>query len=131
MKGIADFVLEQGVKLTKKTQINIYRILQEALTNLAKHSQANRVLVAIKKQHDKVLLIVEDDGKGFDVERLTIRDQTEKGFGLISMDARRVSRRQESRGKGDRDNPIYSAYHDYLPSRASSLMGRCPAIYIH
>jgi PAS domain S-box-containing protein len=58
-----------------------YRIAQEALTNVARHSGASRVDVSLRAEEGALLLSVEDDGKGFDPERL---DES-KGLGVIGM----------------------------------------------
>jgi len=71
-----------------EAQITIYRIFQESFTNIVKHAQATRVSVAIRKQDGSVSFLVEDNGKGFDVEQAVGRDSTEKGLGLAAMDER-------------------------------------------
>lgn len=65
--------------------ITIYRVVQEALTNVGKHAQAENVSVVIRRLDDKVFLTVEDDGKGFDPEQASMKDVHEKGFGLSTM----------------------------------------------
>ena len=62
-----------------------YRIVQEALTNVAKHSGAKRVDVILERQADSVLLIVEDDGVGFDADA---EGSAGGGFGLLGMQER-------------------------------------------
>jgi signal transduction histidine kinase len=69
-------------------QIIVYRIVQECLTNTAKHAQAKYVSVVIKKQDHRVFFSVEDDGKGFDVKAAFSRDPAEKGLGLSAMGKR-------------------------------------------
>lgn len=49
-------------------EITLYRILQEALTNIIKHGQATHVWVLLYKEEDKLTLVVNDDGVGFDIE---------------------------------------------------------------
>ena len=63
----------------------IYRILQEALNNVAKHSRANRVHLALQKQHDGVELMVRDNGAGFDLAETISLQPSRRGFGLASM----------------------------------------------
>lgn len=60
-------------------KIVIYRIIQEALNNIAKHSRANRATIALRKKEGIIELTVEDDGAGFDLENHP------NGFGLGSM----------------------------------------------
>ena len=72
----------------REGQTLIYRIFQEAFTNIGKHAQANHVSVVIKKEARRVSFLVEDDGIGFDVEEQNVLDHTEKGMGLSAMDER-------------------------------------------
>jgi two-component system sensor histidine kinase DegS len=56
------------IPFEKTLQIYIYRILQECLNNIAKHAKATHVTVQLTKLPDGLLLMVEDDGIGFDLE---------------------------------------------------------------
>jgi signal transduction histidine kinase len=58
--------LEDG-RLPSEMETALYRIVQEALTNIARHAQAETVSVLLEKRDASVMLIVEDDGRGFDV----------------------------------------------------------------
>ena len=71
-----------------ETQIVIYRIFQESLTNIAKHSRATQIAVAIKKQDGSISFNIEDNGRGFDTESMLAQDATEKGLGLTAMEER-------------------------------------------
>jgi PAS domain S-box-containing protein len=73
---------------TEKAQIIVYRIFQEALTNIAKHAQATHVSIVAKKQDHGFSFLVEDNGKGFDVKKAMMRNSSEKGLGLAAMDER-------------------------------------------
>ena len=53
-------------RLPSETETTLYRIAQEALTNVAKHSRAGHVEVILERRADHVLLVVEDDGVGFE-----------------------------------------------------------------
>jgi len=66
-------------------QIIIYRIFQEILTNIRKHAEADRVSVSIKKQNGAVSFLVQDNGKGFDLQDIKSKNSTEKGMGLTAM----------------------------------------------
>jgi signal transduction histidine kinase len=61
----------------------IYRAVQEALTNCARHSEANRIAIEIATVNDEVLVTVKDDGKGFDVAK-----STRSGLGLLGIQER-------------------------------------------
>jgi len=69
-------------------QIIIYRILQEAFTNIGKHAQAKNVSVVTQKYDGKVSFCIHDDGKGFDLARAGMRNLPERGLGLRIMDER-------------------------------------------
>ncbi len=71
-------------KLLKRT---IYRISQEAFNNIAKHSKAKRVHLSLQKNSGTIELIIQDDGRGFE---LTM-DTSKKGVGLSSMRERTES----------------------------------------
>ena len=58
--------LDDG-RLPSEMETALYRIVQEALTNIARHAQAENVSVLLERRDASVMLIVEDDGQGFDV----------------------------------------------------------------
>ena len=62
----------------------IYRVVQEALHNCARHSHATKVRIRVEQGADRLHLSIEDDGQGFDVEHT-------KGLGLVGIQER-VSR---------------------------------------
>jgi two-component system sensor histidine kinase DegS len=65
----------------------IYRIVQEALTNIYKHANAERVKIVLDYREDNLILLIKDDGQGFDLTRLSDKKQerSESGFGLEGM----------------------------------------------
>ncbi len=67
-------------RFPEPVRICLYRIIQEALTNCAKHAEAHRVTLTIKVEGDVVFASIQDDGIGFDAQRL----QTQ-GLGLLGM----------------------------------------------
>jgi PAS domain S-box-containing protein len=69
-------------RLASEAETTLYRIAQEALTNVAKHSRATNVEVILERRPDHVVLIVEDDGVGFDPTA------NSEGFGLLGMQER-------------------------------------------
>ena len=72
-------------RLSREVETALYRIAQEALNNVAKHARAARVEVILERRSDNVLLIVEDDGIGFDP---AAKASEESGFGLAGMQER-------------------------------------------
>ena len=69
---------ESASELPEEHKTCIYRVVQEALHNCARHSQAQRVKVEVHQETSRILLLVEDDGKGFDAQRV-------RGLGLAGM----------------------------------------------
>lgn len=53
-------------RLEQSVEISVYRIIQEVLNNMIKHSQASRIVIDLKKQGSRVLLKIQDNGTGFD-----------------------------------------------------------------
>jgi len=72
----------------KDVQIGVYRVLQEALTNVGKHARAKNVSLAIRKGDGRMSFSVEDDGTGFNVAQAVASVQSEKGLGLTIMKER-------------------------------------------
>jgi signal transduction histidine kinase len=62
----------------------IYKILREGLENVAKHSKADLVHVSLSKSNSAIELTLQDNGKGFDIEREALAD-SRPGLGLDSM----------------------------------------------
>jgi PAS domain S-box-containing protein len=71
-----------GVRLAPETEINLYRIVQEALNNVHKYARAQNASVLIEQQKYDISLIIEDDGVGFDPEKKSAR---RNGLGLTGM----------------------------------------------
>jgi two-component system NarL family sensor kinase len=68
--------------LPPRVEVALYRICQEALTNVARHAEAERVTVRLITTTEQVQLIVEDDGRGFDASEAVDR------HGLVGMNER-------------------------------------------
>lgn len=66
----------------------IYRISQEALNNIANHSQADIVNLSLRKVEGRIELAIQDNGRGFDLEKVPSRESSGKGLGLASMKER-------------------------------------------
>ena len=66
-------------RLSEDLETAVYRLVQEALTNVAKHARANRVRVAVSASEGELFVEVQDDGTGFDPDR------SSDGFGLAGM----------------------------------------------
>jgi PAS domain S-box-containing protein len=74
--------------VSKETARNLYRICQEALTNIVKHANATHVHIKIGKEKEQLSFIIEDDGKGFDAQAKRARNAIQRGLGLTVMEER-------------------------------------------
>jgi PAS domain S-box-containing protein len=72
----------EGVRPAPEVEINLYRVAQEALNNVYKHAGARNVAVLLERRDDHMVLVVEDDGKGFYPGRAI---EGERGMGLLNM----------------------------------------------
>jgi signal transduction histidine kinase len=78
-----DVELEAGLgdqRLPAEVETTLYRIIQEALTNVVKHADASRVSILLAEKGSAVVAVIEDDGEGFDPER-----PPAEGVGLLGM----------------------------------------------
>ena len=71
-------------RLPQQTEVILFRIAQELLNNIVKHAEARQVLVQLMENDGRVNLTVEDDGKGFDPEKLKIAP----GVGWLNIQSR-------------------------------------------
>jgi signal transduction histidine kinase len=69
-------------------KIVIYRIFQEAMNNVAKHSKADLVRLCLRKADNRMELILQDNRQGFNLEQALFQKSSEKGLGLLSMKER-------------------------------------------
>jgi len=70
------------------SQTNIYRIFQEALTNIGRHAQATQISIEIEKQQGYGTFNIEDNGRGFDPQAVMNRENRQRGIGLAAMQER-------------------------------------------
>jgi PAS domain S-box-containing protein len=75
-----------GFQLDEAVATALFRVVQESLTNVARHANAGRVAVRLSHDAQGLALEVEDDGRGFDP--LALRSRKRKGFGLLGMEER-------------------------------------------
>jgi signal transduction histidine kinase len=77
---------DSAMQLTGERETVLYRVTQEALTNVAKHARASRVWVLLTTDNHLVRLQIRDDGVGFDPATMTTSDLVEQSrFGLVGM----------------------------------------------
>ncbi len=75
----------EQMRLPPEYETVLFRIIQEAMTNVTKHAEATEVLVTLEMAPSQVTLSVKDNGKGFDIGLVLERKQTYQGWGLLGM----------------------------------------------
>lgn len=97
---ISIFEEDTGISIDLKTygsfnniqnaiQITVFRIIQESLNNIRKHSSASSAVIVIEKSLNKLNLSITDDGVGFNLEKyMTETNPMEGGFGLVNIKER-------------------------------------------
>ncbi len=91
--------LDYSHKRSIKEELQIYRIIQEALNNIIKHSEATHVLVKLESQSAGLTLSVRDNGKGFDTQKV----QKKSSFGLNNIKQRAKLLNGKIRIKSNKD----------------------------
>ncbi len=75
---------ELETRLPQAIETALFRIAQEALTNVAKHARAQHVEIVLRANPEQVILTIKDDGVGFDFPAMR-RDASQRGVGLVDM----------------------------------------------
>ena len=70
--------------LSNSVKINLYRIIQESLQNINKYADAKTIKIELKKNDEDLLLMISDDGNGFDINK------SKKGIGLQNIQSRTI-----------------------------------------
>jgi PAS domain S-box-containing protein len=108
-------------------KIVIYRVLQESLNNVAKHSQADLVRVSLRKAGDVIRFTIEDDGVGFTLPARGSRTVTREGFGLASMKERvEYSGGSFVIGPGERLGTVIEAFWPIRPRVVATTLAGEP-----
>lgn len=84
-----DFIILSKVEIEDSIKnIAMFRVVQEALNNIRKHSKATLVKIKVEMTRKNTYLLVEDNGIGFDVDNIKNLNKYEGGFGLLNMQER-------------------------------------------
>jgi signal transduction histidine kinase len=87
--GVTGIVVEMqddlGQRLPGRIELLFYRLAQEALSNVRKHAEAEKVRLSLKVEGDRLHMTVADNGKGFDVDAVLQRHEAGHQLGLRSM----------------------------------------------
>jgi len=81
-------LLVQESQIPAPLKIAIFRILQESVSNIVKHAQADHIRVTLKKSGDTLHLSIEDNGQGFETAGRDNYCPLDRGLGLVSMKER-------------------------------------------
>jgi two-component system, NarL family, sensor histidine kinase DegS len=76
------------LRLPNHIEVAAFRIIQEALSNVAKHANATQVNIRLEIAEKRLSMIIEDDGNGFDVSILNDERKMEQALGIASMGQR-------------------------------------------
>lgn len=74
--------------LPKHIELSLFRVIQEAVTNIAKHANARHARIQLAFSDSTVKAVISDDGSGFDMERMLERNSQFEGLGLMGMQER-------------------------------------------
>jgi PAS domain S-box-containing protein len=74
--------------IDESVEVNLYRIVQEALTNIVKHSKCSSVLFEMSVEDGRLGVMVKDNGTGFSLKDVSQRDIEQRGMGLFIMEER-------------------------------------------
>jgi two-component system sensor histidine kinase DegS len=86
---LVDFlVLGEQKQLMPIVELAAFRIIQEALTNIKKHSGAESANIRVEFAEEHLNLLISDNGKGFDKHKVKTAEQEDSGYGLLSMKER-------------------------------------------
>ncbi|MDD2996750.1 MAG: PAS domain S-box protein [Paludibacter sp.] len=77
----------EGIDLNAQQSLTLFRILQESLSNIARHAKASNVTVKLRREADKLLLEISDNGIGFDLQQNSGRQDS---YGMLGMKERVV-----------------------------------------
>jgi signal transduction histidine kinase len=83
VRADCDTVGIDGVRLRSDVEANLYRLAQEALHNVYKHACATHVSVLLERRDDQIVLVVEDNGRGFAID--DVWPDVVASLGLVSM----------------------------------------------
>jgi signal transduction histidine kinase len=80
---VVDYGLDN--RLENSLELTLFRIIQELVTNIIKHADATEVTIHLTNHGDRINIMVEDNGKGFDTHQIT---KSNAGMGISSIDKR-------------------------------------------
>jgi signal transduction histidine kinase len=77
-----------NVRLDPKTEGTLFNIIQESINNALKHARAGNIWVRLKRNGDLLEATVQDDGRGFDLDKVRLTYEKRGSFGLLNIEER-------------------------------------------
>ena len=81
-------VIGKETRMSQSVEVTVFRIVQEALNNIHKHAKTNRAIIKVEFQPGHLNLVIEDQGVGFDLERVMDSISERESYGLLSLNER-------------------------------------------
>ncbi|MBG0790386.1 MAG: PAS domain S-box protein [Desulfovibrionaceae bacterium] len=78
----------EDIQMDYDAEINIYRMIQEAVRNISRHAGASKATIRMVKSHPDILIRIEDNGRGFNLDQRLEKAAAEKRMGVRSMEER-------------------------------------------
>jgi signal transduction histidine kinase len=75
-------------KISKESEAHIYRIVQEIMNNAIRHSDASEINISLKNKNDNLIIMINDNGKGFNINNYESHESVSGGFGIIGIKER-------------------------------------------
>lgn len=85
------------IKISKENQVNLFRIIQEFISNSIKHSECNTITINIQETNKGLVIKLKDDGKGFNIKTI------KKGNGIYNIQSRLISIQTEYKFTSNKD----------------------------
>ena len=102
-------------RLSTETELTLFRVAQEAMSNIVRHSEAKKVIVRLECNANECTLCIEDDGKGFNVGEITRIEKDGRGAGLFGI-------RERVGAVGG------EAYVESQPGKGAKAIAKVPAV---
>ena len=83
--GMEVKIASLGHRLSPEIETALYRVVQEGLTNVARHAEASEVSLSLHKEQNKICVVIADNGQGFDLEAKLQHSKIYDGAGLLGI----------------------------------------------
>jgi len=102
-------------RLSPEAELTLFRVAQEAMSNIVKHSEAKKAMIRLECNSNECILCIEDDGKGFNVSEITRIEKDGRGAGLFGI--------RERVGAVDGE-----AYVESQPGKGAKAIAKVPGV---